>query len=75
MKSKKTSNWLELVYGGTIEEGLSTSKEACPGFNDVAAYLDKKLPTARRKEVEGHMASCRECRTEVLELRRILSSC
>ncbi|MCG8530974.1 MAG: zf-HC2 domain-containing protein [Desulfovibrionales bacterium] len=75
MKMKKSSSWVELVYGGTIEEGLPTSKESCPGYNDIAAYLDKNLPIARRKEVEGHMASCRECRTEVLELRRILSSC
>ncbi|WP_167590539.1 anti-sigma factor family protein [Oceanidesulfovibrio indonesiensis] len=62
------------IWGGTIEEGLSRNSYMCPGHNTIAAYLDKKLPAKARKAVEDHMASCKECRIEAMELRKIIAS-
>ena len=47
---------------------------SCAFEEDLTAYIDGELPTARRAEVEAHVGTCAECqRTEAL-LRRTLSS-
>jgi hypothetical protein len=40
---------------------------------EVAAYLDRRLPTVDRDRIEDHLAGCRECREEVMEARRLLA--
>lgn len=61
------------IWGGDIVEGLSKSSLLCPGHNTIASYLDKRLPAKARKAVEDHMASCKECRLEIFELRKIMA--
>ncbi len=60
------------LWGGSVSEGLSKDSHLCPGSNVMAAYLDNTLPVKVRKIVENHMASCRECRRDVYELRKII---
>ncbi|GAB7079433.1 anti-sigma factor family protein [Megalodesulfovibrio paquesii] len=62
------------LWGGSMHEGLARSSYCCPGHNTLAAYLDKKLPAKARKAVEAHMASCRECRADLIDLRMMLKS-
>lgn len=62
------------LWGGDVHEGLCMSSLLCPGHNTIAAYIDKKLPAKVRSIVESHMSSCKECRTEIFELRKILKS-
>lgn len=62
------------IWGGNMFDGLSKSSFLCPGHNTIAAYIDKNLPAKARKAVEDHMASCKECRIEVLEIRKMLSA-
>jgi hypothetical protein len=57
------------MWGGSMDEGLSRNSTFCPGYNDVAGYIDKMLPAKLRKSFENHMAACRDCRTDILELR------
>ncbi|GFM38454.1 anti-sigma factor family protein [Desulfovibrio psychrotolerans] len=57
------------LWGGSMDEGLSRTSTFCPGYNDMSGYLDKMLSPRFRKNFEEHMASCRECRSDVLELR------
>lgn len=38
---------------------------------DVAAYLDRRLTAAARDRVEAHLAWCKPCRDEVVELVRL----
>jgi len=35
---------------------------------EVAAYLDRRLPEDERSRLEGHLAGCRACREELIEL-------
>lgn len=37
----------------------------------VAAFIDRTLDAAARREVEAHLAGCADCRAEVLEVGRI----
>jgi len=43
-----------------------------PGADDLAAYLDRRLDSAARAEVEAHVAWCDECRAELREVSGIL---
>lgn len=56
-------------WGGTMDEGLSMSSRFCPGYNEVAGYIDKMLPAKLRKNVEEHMAACKECRIDVYDIK------
>ena len=40
----------------------------------IAAFLDRTLSPAVQREVEAHLAECRDCRVEVLEVQRIAGS-
>ena len=43
-----------------------------PNADDLAAYLDRRLDSAARAEVEAHVAWCDECRAELREVSAIL---
>jgi hypothetical protein len=58
----------------SIEEGLCTDNSPCPGANMIACYLEKTATPAERKRLESHFASCRACREDLLELRKILKA-
>ncbi len=60
------------LWGGTIDEGLSRTTTFCPGYNIVSGYLDKRVGTRLKREIEDHLASCRECRWDIQELRQCL---
>ncbi|MCA1945475.1 MAG: zf-HC2 domain-containing protein [Desulfovibrio sp.] len=60
------------LWGGSFHEGLARTSYCCPGYNTIAAYLEKKLPAKARKAVEAHMASCKECRFDLIDLRMLL---
>lgn len=40
----------------------------------IACYLEKTATSAERKRLESHFASCRACREDLLELRKILKA-
>jgi anti-sigma factor RsiW len=40
---------------------------------EAAAYLDRGLPLAERDRLEDHLASCPDCRAQLIEARRILA--
>jgi thiosulfate/3-mercaptopyruvate sulfurtransferase len=42
--------------------------------NDIACYAHGVLPNQQRATVEAHLADCAECRAEVLELHRSIST-
>lgn len=42
--------------------------------NDMAAFLDLSLESPRHPLLEGHMAGCSECLTELLRLKAVLKS-
>lgn len=60
------------IWGGSIDEGLSTNSNFCPGYNDVSGYIDKMLHAKKRKIFEEHMAACKECRFDIQELRILI---
>jgi hypothetical protein len=39
---------------------------------EIAAYVDRNLPTADLDRVEDHLAGCAECRGHVLETKQLL---
>jgi len=39
---------------------------------EMAAYVDRRLGPADRERVEGHLAECADCRSEMLEVRGFL---
>ncbi len=58
----------------SIEEGLCTDNSPCPGANMISCYLEKTATSAERKRLESHFASCRSCREDLLDLRKILKA-
>jgi anti-sigma factor RsiW len=50
----------------------SAGGEGHIGEFEMAAYLDRRLGTADRDRVEGHLAGCAECRQEMLQVRGLL---
>ena len=38
---------------------------------DLGAYLDNELDSARRSELDGHLASCEACTAELHRLRKL----
>jgi hypothetical protein len=50
----------------------SAGGEGHIGEFEMAAYLDRRLGTAGRDRVEGHLAGCAECRQEMLEVQGLL---
>ena len=61
------------IWGGDIFEGFSRNSFLCPGYNTIASYIDKRLPAKARKAVEDHMSACKDCRMDVLEMRKMIS--
>jgi hypothetical protein len=41
---------------------------------DVAAFLDRRLTTTERHDVEDHLAHCGRCRAEVAAVRRLVKA-
>jgi anti-sigma factor RsiW len=39
----------------------------------VSAYVDRRLGVSERADVEAHLAQCIDCRTEVVEVHRLIS--
>ena len=39
---------------------------------DVAAYLDRRMPADQRTRVQAHLADCRQCREELAAVKRLL---
>lgn len=75
-KSKKNIlNDVEFYFwGGNVYDGLSKNNTLCAGYTVLAGYIDKKLGPFLRKKFEDHMASCRECREDVREIRMMLKA-
>ena len=48
--------------------GLGASSERCPDDEILAAYADGSLDGRRAAQVEGHLARCAPCLTEVADL-------
>jgi hypothetical protein len=46
---------------------------ACPPQEELAAWIDGRLPAARRELLEGHLAACPECLEAVADIRVILA--
>jgi hypothetical protein len=44
------------------------------GADDIAAYLEARLPEAERARVEQHLAACDACRAELIAVSRVLHS-
>ncbi|MEP7327273.1 MAG: zf-HC2 domain-containing protein [Gemmatimonadota bacterium] len=40
---------------------------------EVAAYLDRQLPSSDRERIERHLANCVDCRLEITETSHILA--
>lgn len=40
----------------------------------IAAYLDRRLPAGERELAEAHLASCSDCREELIQAHRVLST-
>ena len=40
----------------------------------IAAYLDRRLPAGERERAEAHLASCSDCRDELVQAHRVLST-
>jgi anti-sigma factor RsiW len=40
---------------------------------ELAAYLDRRLDAATMARVESHMANCRDCRADLVEVRALLA--
>lgn len=53
-----------------MEPESHASSHLSPG--DVAAYMDGALPPPERSRVEGHLADCHACRTELVAVTRLL---
>jgi Putative zinc-finger len=45
-----------------------------PDTEDIAAYLNRSLPSAAHSDLEAHLASCRSCRREVISARRLVQA-
>jgi len=43
---------------------------SCTIAGELTAYLDRELPVLQLKQIENHLASCRECRSTERLLRR-----
>jgi hypothetical protein len=41
---------------------------------DVAAFLDRRLPTTERHGIEEHLAHCARCRAELAAVRKLVKS-
>jgi hypothetical protein len=39
---------------------------------EVAGYIDRSLPAPKRDEVDGHLASCAECRAELRSAQQVV---
>ena len=53
-----------------MEPESHLSSHLSPG--DVAAYVDGALPPPARSRVEGHLADCHACRTEIVAVARVV---
>jgi len=43
---------------------------SCSNAGELTAYLDRELPVFQLKQIESHLASCRECRSTERLLRK-----
>ncbi len=46
---------------------------SCTISNELTAYLDGELPIFQLRQIEGHLANCRECGSTVQLLRRTVA--
>jgi cytochrome c-type biogenesis protein CcmH/NrfG len=46
----------------------------CPEAEDLAAYVDRRLPSAARASVERHLLECADCRHVVVETGALIRS-
>jgi anti-sigma factor RsiW len=46
---------------------------SCTISSELTAYLDGELPIFQVRQIEGHLANCRECRSTVQLLRRTVA--
>lgn len=47
------------------------ARSACPDANDLAAYLEARLPAGERDAMEEHLSVCSDCLLAVSELRAL----
>ena len=66
----------QMLASVTAGQKLSagTGKAECFDENTFAGYLDEKLAQPERTEVEGHMAACDTCRTEMYDIKMLLDA-
>ncbi len=52
--------------------GPEACPAGCPGDQDMAAYLDGRLPPVERARFKAHLDRCAACREAVAELCALL---
>lgn len=45
---------------------------SCPGYNDMAMYIDGRMSRKDKLRLESHFCGCIECRTQIIEIKQIL---
>ncbi|MGH9330723.1 MAG: zf-HC2 domain-containing protein, partial [Vicinamibacterales bacterium] len=56
--------------GPAIRRALQDSRTDCPDAEAIAAYADRTLATAERRDVERHLSGCARCRGTLLLMSR-----
>ena len=57
------------LFAQALQPGANAANAApCPNAEQIAAYADQGLHTARREELEGHFAVCARCQSVLASL-------
>ena len=48
--------------------------DACPDAEELAAFVDRRLPAADREKMERHLAECANCRELFAEVVRLFET-
>jgi hypothetical protein len=62
------------IRGGMVIDAESAGPEPHPGSEEIAAYLDDRLPPAAKSRLQAHLAECTDCRDEVVELVELMEA-
>ncbi|THB62772.1 MAG: hypothetical protein D6E12_18550 [Desulfovibrio sp.] len=61
-----------------IEELLNgqhkKERSTCPGYNDLAMYLDGRTKLKTTIKLESHFSTCMDCRADIIELKQLLKN-
>lgn len=54
---------------------MSRFQASHPDDGDLLRYADSEVPTREARQIESHLAACRECHTRIEELQRTIGEC